>query len=101
MRRLRKHIDRLNIVHAIVLRQRLQIFRKRGWIAGNVDKAFRFDFLIVSKNVLSQPVLGGSNDDVRAEAFFRPFREPVLGCSCYVCGICHAVFFGVFLSIVN
>lgn len=44
MRRLRKHIDRLNIVHAIVLRQRLQIFRKRGWIAGNVDKAFRFDF---------------------------------------------------------
>lgn len=60
MRRLRKHIDRLNIVHAIVLRQRLQILRKRGWIAGNIDEAFRFDFLIVSRNVLSQPVLGGS-----------------------------------------
>lgn len=83
MRRLRKHIDRLNIVHAIVLRQRLQIFRKRGWIAGNVDKAFRFDFFDrVQERAVTARSWRVYNDDVRAEAFFRPFREPVLGCSC-------------------
>lgn len=74
MRRLRKHIDRLNIVHAIVLRQRLQILRKRGWIAGNVDEAFRFDLF---DRVQERAVTAGSwrvyDDDVRAEASFVHF----------------------------
>lgn len=44
MGRLRKHINRLNIFDAIVFRQRLQVFRQCGRIAGYVDEAFRFYF---------------------------------------------------------
>lgn len=102
MRRLREHINRLQILHAIVTLQIVDVLRKRRRITRHIHKSLRFDFLDgVEEFAVAADPWRVDDDDVGAPAFLFPFGHEVFGAADVVVGVVDAGCFGVLFGVVD
>lgn len=102
MRRVRKHVDRLDVVDAVLGRQGVEVAGEARWVARDVDDRFRTD---AKDRVKQRPVAADAgrvdDDDVRLPAFVHPFGQPVFRFADDVVRVRKALFVRVFLGVFN